>query len=91
MVQLGKAGFPSEAFSVYNMLRYSKRTVRKSLHEKALGILVSAELLKDAYVVVKVIKYYCFCPFGICYCNAMSFVCFCVPTKHIRLNRTMLS
>ncbi|KAG2589399.1 pentatricopeptide repeat-containing protein At1g10910, chloroplastic-like [Panicum virgatum] len=53
MVQLGKAGFPSEAFSVYNMLRYSKRTVRKSLHEKALGILVSAELLKDAYVVVK--------------------------------------
>ena len=56
MVQLGKAGFPSEAFSVYNMLRYSKRTVRKSLHEKALGILVSAELLKDAYVVVKVKK-----------------------------------
>ncbi|RLM93388.1 pentatricopeptide repeat-containing protein [Panicum miliaceum] len=53
MVQLGKAGFPSEAFSVYNMLRYSKRTVRKSLHEKALGILVSAELLKDAYIVVK--------------------------------------
>ncbi|OEL34266.1 Pentatricopeptide repeat-containing protein [Dichanthelium oligosanthes] len=53
MVQLGKAGFPSEVFSVYNMLRYSKRTVRKSLHEKALGILVSAELLKDAYIVVK--------------------------------------
>lgn len=53
MVQLGKAGFPSEAFSVYNMLRYSKRTVRKSLHEKALGILVSSELLKDAYIVVK--------------------------------------
>ncbi|KAJ1283865.1 hypothetical protein BS78_03G160000 [Paspalum vaginatum] len=53
MAQLGKAGFPSEAFSVYNMLRYSKRTVRKSLHEKALGILVSAELLKDAYIVVK--------------------------------------
>ncbi|PAN30144.1 hypothetical protein PAHAL_5G279700 [Panicum hallii] len=53
MVQLGKAGFPSESFSVYNMLRYSKRTVRKSLHEKALGILISAELLKDAYIVVK--------------------------------------
>ncbi|KAL6608134.1 hypothetical protein ACP70R_041197 [Stipagrostis hirtigluma subsp. patula] len=53
MVQLGKAGFPSEAFSVYNMLRYSKRTVHKSLHEKALGILVPAGLLKDAYIVVK--------------------------------------
>ena len=66
MVQLGKAGFPSEAFSVYNMLRYSKRTVHKSLHEKALGILVAAELLKEAYIVVKVIKFYCFC---ICYCN----------------------
>ncbi|ONM41378.1 pentatricopeptide repeat-containing protein At1g10910, chloroplastic [Zea mays] len=53
MVQLGKAGFPSEAFSVYNMLRYSKRTVHKSLHEKVLGILVPAELLKAAYIVVK--------------------------------------
>lgn len=66
MVQLGKAGFPSEAFSVYNMLRYSKRTVRKYLHEKALGILVSAELLKDAYIVVKVLKFYCF---SFCYYN----------------------
>jgi hypothetical protein len=66
MVQLGKAGFPSEAFSVYNMLRYSKRTVHKSLHEKVLGILVAAELLKAAYIVVKVIKFYCF---YICYCN----------------------
>ncbi|KAK3161032.1 hypothetical protein QOZ80_1BG0070760 [Eleusine coracana subsp. coracana] len=53
MLQLGKEGFPSEAFSVYNMLRYSKRIVPKSLHEKALGILVSAGLLKDAYVIVK--------------------------------------
>lgn len=53
MVQLGEAGFPSEAFSVYNMLRYSKRTVCKSLHEKVLGILVPAGLLKDAYIVVK--------------------------------------
>ncbi|GJM94146.1 hypothetical protein PR202_ga10763 [Eleusine coracana subsp. coracana] len=51
--KLGKEGFPSEAFSVYNMLRYSKRIVPKSLHEKALGILVSAGLLKDAYVIVK--------------------------------------
>ncbi|KAK8452946.1 hypothetical protein SEVIR_5G203500v4 [Setaria viridis] len=76
MVQLGKAGFPSEAFSVYNMLRYSKRTVRKSLHEKALGILVSSELLKDAYIVVKVIKYYSFRSFGICYCNLLClFLC----------------
>ncbi|KAL6881949.1 hypothetical protein ACP4OV_011421 [Aristida adscensionis] len=53
MVKLGKAGLPSEAFSVYNMLRFSKRTVCKSLHEKALAILVTAGLLKDAYVVVK--------------------------------------
>ncbi|KAF8696648.1 hypothetical protein HU200_036267 [Digitaria exilis] len=55
--ELGKAGFPSEAFSVYNMLRYSKRTVQKSLHEKVLSILVSSELLKDAYIVVKHIKW----------------------------------
>lgn len=54
MVQLGEAGFPSESFSVYNMMRYSKRTVCKSLHEKVLGILVSAGLLKDAYIVIKV-------------------------------------
>ena len=55
MMQLGEAGFPSEAFSVYNMLRYGKRTVCKSLHEKVLCILVPAGLLKDAYVVVKVL------------------------------------
>uniref|UniRef100_A0A0D9YAJ7 Pentacotripeptide-repeat region of PRORP domain-containing protein n=1 Tax=Oryza glumipatula TaxID=40148 RepID=A0A0D9YAJ7_9ORYZ len=53
MMQLGEAGFPSEAFSVYNMLRYGKRTVCKSLHEKVLCFLVPAGLLKDAYVVVK--------------------------------------
>ncbi|XP_037412991.1 pentatricopeptide repeat-containing protein At1g10910, chloroplastic-like isoform X2 [Triticum dicoccoides] len=53
MVQLGEAGFPSEAFSVYNMMRYSKRTVCKSLHEKVLGILVPAGLLKDACIVIK--------------------------------------
>uniref|UniRef100_A0ACD5TQ13 Uncharacterized protein n=1 Tax=Avena sativa TaxID=4498 RepID=A0ACD5TQ13_AVESA len=53
MVQLGEAGFPSEAFSVYCMMRYSKRTVCKSLHEKVLGILVPAGLLKDAYIVIK--------------------------------------
>uniref|UniRef100_A0A0D9V220 PROP1-like PPR domain-containing protein n=1 Tax=Leersia perrieri TaxID=77586 RepID=A0A0D9V220_9ORYZ len=53
MMQLGEAGFPSEAFSVYNMLRYGKRTVCKSLHEKVLCILVPAGLLKDAYIVVK--------------------------------------
>lgn len=58
MVQLGEAGFPSEAFSVYNMLRYSKRTVCKSLHEKVLGILVPAGLLKDAYIVVKVLCFW---------------------------------
>lgn len=58
MVQLGEAGFPSEAFSVYNMMRYSKRTVCKSLHEKVLGILVPAGLLKDAYIVIKVLCFW---------------------------------
>ncbi|XP_051137951.1 pentatricopeptide repeat-containing protein At1g10910, chloroplastic isoform X2 [Andrographis paniculata] len=51
--RLGKAGAPSEAFSVYNMLRYSKRTINKAFHGKILNILLSGELLKDAYVVVK--------------------------------------
>jgi hypothetical protein len=72
MEQLGKAGFPSEAFSVYNMLRYSKRTVHKSLHEKALGILVPAGLFKDAYVIVKVITYYAY-GLGICFCNVFRY------------------
>lgn len=54
MIDLGKAGFPSEAYSVYNMLRYSQRNLQKSLHEKILQILVSAGLLKDAYLVFKV-------------------------------------
>ncbi|KAK9096045.1 hypothetical protein Sjap_021542 [Stephania japonica] len=53
IVQLGKTGAPSEAFSVYNMLRFSKRTMCKALHEKVLKILVAGGLLKDAYVVVK--------------------------------------
>ncbi|XP_075108405.1 pentatricopeptide repeat-containing protein At1g10910, chloroplastic-like isoform X1 [Nicotiana tabacum] len=50
---LGKTDAHSEAFSVYNMLRYSKRTISKSLHEKILHILIAGRLLKDAYVVVK--------------------------------------
>jgi pentatricopeptide repeat protein len=54
MIDLGKAGFPSEAFAVYNMLRYSHRNMRKSLHENILRILVRAGLLKDAYLVIKV-------------------------------------
>ncbi|XP_072995327.1 pentatricopeptide repeat-containing protein At1g10910, chloroplastic [Typha latifolia] len=53
ILQLGEAGFTSEAFSVYNMLRYSKRTICKSLHERMLEILVAAGFLKDAYVVMK--------------------------------------
>ncbi|WOL03021.1 hypothetical protein Cni_G11741 [Canna indica] len=53
ILQLGQSGFPSEAFSIYNMLRYSKRTLCKSLHEKMLNILVAAGLFKDAYVVMK--------------------------------------
>ncbi|XWS54889.1 hypothetical protein CRYUN_Cryun10bG0128500 [Craigia yunnanensis] len=51
--QLGKMRAHSEAFSVYNMLRYSKRTMCKALHEKILHILIAGRLLKDAYVVVK--------------------------------------
>ncbi|KAL6494521.1 hypothetical protein OROGR_031321 [Orobanche gracilis] len=50
---LGKTGAHSEAFSVYNMLRYSKRIINKTLHEKILHILLAGGLLKDAYVVVK--------------------------------------
>lgn len=50
---LGKIRAHSEAFSVYNMLRYSKRTMCKALHEKILHILISGGLLKEAYVVVK--------------------------------------
>ncbi|CAK9178201.1 unnamed protein product [Ilex paraguariensis] len=50
---LGKSGAHSEAFSVYKMLRYSKRTMCQALHEKILHILIAGRLLKDAYVVVK--------------------------------------
>ncbi|KAA8545526.1 hypothetical protein F0562_020310 [Nyssa sinensis] len=50
---LGKIGAHSEAFSVYNILRYSKRTMCRALHEKILHILIAGHLLKDAYVVVK--------------------------------------
>jgi len=51
---LGKIRAQAEAFSVYNMLRYSKRTICKELHEKILHILIQGNLLKDAYIVVKV-------------------------------------
>ncbi|XP_061337205.1 pentatricopeptide repeat-containing protein At1g10910, chloroplastic [Gastrolobium bilobum] len=50
---LGQVNAHSEAFSVYNMLKYSKRTMCKELHEKILRILLAGKLLKDAYVVVK--------------------------------------
>ncbi|KAK9286350.1 hypothetical protein L1049_014744 [Liquidambar formosana] len=50
---LGKIRAHSEAFSVYNMLRYGKRTMCKALHEKILHILIAGHLLKDAYVIVK--------------------------------------
>lgn len=57
---LGKIRAYSEAFSVYNILKYSKRTMCKALHEKILHILVAGRLLKDAYVVVKVLSKYLF-------------------------------
>ncbi|XP_047315096.1 pentatricopeptide repeat-containing protein At1g10910, chloroplastic isoform X2 [Impatiens glandulifera] len=50
---LGQASAYAEAFSVYNILRYSKRTMCKALHEKILFILLTGQLFKDAYVVVK--------------------------------------
>ncbi|XP_010242769.1 PREDICTED: pentatricopeptide repeat-containing protein At1g10910, chloroplastic isoform X2 [Nelumbo nucifera] len=53
ILHLGKVGAASEALSVYNMLRYSKRTMCKALHGKVLDILVAGGLLKDAYVVAK--------------------------------------
>lgn len=54
MKSLGLTGAYSEAFSVYNMLKYSKRTMNRALHGKILHILLSGGLLKDAYVVIKV-------------------------------------
>lgn len=53
LLQLGRVGAISEAYTLYNILRYSKRTVPKALHEKMLNILVKGGVLKDAYVVVK--------------------------------------
>ncbi|MQL94867.1 hypothetical protein Taro_027537, partial [Colocasia esculenta] len=53
LLHLAQSGAPSEAFSVYNMLRYSKGTLRRSIHEKMLNILVGAKLFKNAYVVMK--------------------------------------
>ncbi|XP_041991645.1 pentatricopeptide repeat-containing protein At1g10910, chloroplastic-like isoform X1 [Salvia splendens] len=53
MKSLGSMGAYSEAFSVYTMLKYSKRTMNKALHGKILHILLSGGLLKDAYLVVK--------------------------------------
>ncbi|VVA90902.1 unnamed protein product [Arabis nemorensis] len=50
---LGKIRAHSEAFTIYNVLRYSKRTICKDLHEKILHTLIQGKLLKDAYVVVK--------------------------------------
>ncbi|KAJ6865004.1 hypothetical protein NC651_035537 [Populus alba x Populus x berolinensis] len=50
---LGKIKAHSEAFSVYSVLKYSKRTMCKAFHEKILHILIAGKLLKDAYVVVK--------------------------------------
>nr|GMD04960.1 pentatricopeptide repeat-containing protein At1g10910, chloroplastic [Ipomoea batatas] len=50
---LGKTGANSEAFTVYNMLRYRNRTISKSLHQQILSILIKGRLLKEAYVVFK--------------------------------------
>ncbi|PWA77792.1 pentatricopeptide repeat (PPR) superfamily protein [Artemisia annua] len=53
MFQLGKTGAHAEAYTVYNMLRYSKKPMCKDLHEKVLYILIAGRLYKDAYVVFK--------------------------------------
>ncbi|KAL7599776.1 hypothetical protein Lser_V15G24278 [Lactuca serriola] len=53
MFHLGKTGAHSEAYTIYNMLRYSKKPMCKDLHEKILYILIAGRLYKDAYVVFK--------------------------------------
>ncbi|KAK1305196.1 Pentatricopeptide repeat-containing protein [Acorus calamus] len=53
ILQLAHVGESLKAFSVYNMLRYSKRNLSNSLHERMLKILVSAKHLKEAYLVMK--------------------------------------
>uniref|UniRef100_A0A7N0TVY5 Pentatricopeptide repeat-containing protein n=1 Tax=Kalanchoe fedtschenkoi TaxID=63787 RepID=A0A7N0TVY5_KALFE len=53
MFHLGKTRAHAEAFSVYNIIRYGKRTICKTLHESILHILIDGHLLKDAYVVAK--------------------------------------
>ena len=54
ILHLGKIKAHAEAFSVYSMLKSSKRTMSKAFHEDILHILIAGRLLKDAYVVVKV-------------------------------------
>ncbi|XP_034902987.1 pentatricopeptide repeat-containing protein At1g10910, chloroplastic isoform X1 [Populus alba] len=53
ILHLGKIKAHAEAFSVYSMLKSSKRTMSKAFHEDILYILIAGRLLKDAYVVVK--------------------------------------
>ncbi|CAM8900365.1 unnamed protein product [Rhodiola kirilowii] len=53
MFCLGKTKAHMEAFNVYNIIRYGKRTMCKNHHESILHILIDGHLLKDAYVVVK--------------------------------------
>ncbi|XP_076926286.1 pentatricopeptide repeat-containing protein At1g10910, chloroplastic-like isoform X2 [Bidens hawaiensis] len=53
MFHLGKTGAQQEAYTVYNMLRYSKKPMCKDLHEKILYILIGGRLYKEAYVVFK--------------------------------------
>ncbi|KAI9402035.1 hypothetical protein POPTR_001G211300v4 [Populus trichocarpa] len=53
ILHLGKIKAHAEAFSVYSMLKSSKRTMSKAFHEDILHILIAGRLLKDAYVVVK--------------------------------------
>lgn len=55
---LGKMNAHMEAFSVYKMLRYGKKTMCKALHEKMLHILIAGRLYKEAYVVVKVLSFH---------------------------------
>ncbi|KAK9162233.1 hypothetical protein Syun_003135 [Stephania yunnanensis] len=49
IVQLGKTGAPSEAFSVYNMLRFSKRTICGRLRKHIVHELCNADLLNQIY------------------------------------------
>ncbi|KAK9676336.1 hypothetical protein RND81_11G070200 [Saponaria officinalis] len=53
IVQLGRVGAHSEAYIVYNVLRNSGQAIQEPLNRKMLHILISGNLLEEAYEVIK--------------------------------------